>query len=575
MSAEIPPTRPVVPHNFDAEKGALGSVMVNPFALQELPIPPGVDEFFLPQHRSIWEGMLALHARGEPIDPILLKNELQGRGVLGTLDGGEGYLLTLANEVPTPLNFRYYLRLVNEAWIQRRLVATFADLQARANGQCSDLPSFVREAEEAIAKLARSTGATSTHWKTPAERALQLGRWGPPLPTGIRAIDDATRGGLRPGVVVLGGPPSAGKTLLLVQIARVLAERGVYVTILAADEDADGLLVRIGQALGFARRALETGDGDARIGLARLLEAMPTLDLIDGVEDDVMIEGAGEDLLKRANGSATVLAVDSFQTARAAGTDVAESDRRRIDSVAAAFKRLARRGIHVLVSSEVNRGSYKSRNPDDRCEDMASYKESGSIEYLAHLAVNVRSVPGDGGALDLTVTKSRWGSRDHSARLLIDFDMATLREVPVPPGSMWEPKLNSIGLFELDLEAARQALRENPGIAGNDRLVSLLRGLSKARARAAVRCLDAAGEIQNLGTPKRPKLYLAGAVAGVAPHPPESPGGLDGAHPPHPPAPFRGGGCGAGSAAGPANGAAQSRNGAGHDPWASAEEDLP
>jgi hypothetical protein len=329
------------------------------------------------------------------------------------------------------------------------------------------------------------------------------------------------------------------------------AEQGFYVSILAADEGADGLLMRVGQSLGLDRDALENGEGDTGEELAAHLEALPAFMLVDAGEEQATVEDAACELQARAAGRPAVLLIDSIQTVRASGTGDAADPRARVDAVMATLKGVARGGVLVVATCELNRGAYRSRRPEDRVEDLAAFKESGGVEYGAHLAIVLRSVQGQIGAVDVSMAKNRWGQR-LPVRLALDFDRATFREVAIPAEEARELELDPGAALELDMEAVRKVLRGNPGIAGKDKLCSMLRGISKTRARAAVRSLEQSGEIENQGTLKRPVLHLR-PVPEKSPHspdPPESPGGLANLQPAAPAPPFRGAGSGAGLADG-------------------------
>src|SRR5215467_16379285 len=102
------------PCNIEAEKSVLGSVFIKPAAFDEIATGLQVDDFFLPAHREIFEAMLALDKRRQPLDVIAVADELKTRGMLPRLEGGEGYLLALANAVPTAENVAHYARIVKE-----------------------------------------------------------------------------------------------------------------------------------------------------------------------------------------------------------------------------------------------------------------------------------------------------------------------------------------------------------------------------------------------------------------------------------------------------------------------------
>src|SRR6266478_799079 len=85
------------PHNLDAEKSVLGSIFIKPAAFDEIATTLQVDDFFLPVHREIFEAMLALDGRRQPIDVIAVADELKVRGMLPRLEGGMAYLTELHN----------------------------------------------------------------------------------------------------------------------------------------------------------------------------------------------------------------------------------------------------------------------------------------------------------------------------------------------------------------------------------------------------------------------------------------------------------------------------------------------
>jgi len=541
MSAAEPP------HNLEAERSVLGGLFIKPSAFEEVAASLQVDDFFLPAHREIFEAMLAVVQRRQPIDVIAVADELRVRGMIARLDGGEVYLLTLSNSVPTAENIGHYARLVKEKATLRRLQAACAEIQSRAGGDFGEFDPFMAEATSQIEAVARNLSAPALSL---SDQVRALGSVGvvtcqTPFPT----LNVATRGGIRAGQTVIGGAPGAGKTTALVALALYFARQGFFVTILAADEEPNGLLIRMGQTEGYGREDLETGRPVTVASFAERAAVFSTLALLDG--ERVTVEGAAAELNRRANGATRVLMVDSIQTARALGTDDAETARSRVDAVMKGLRAAARTGIVVVATSEVSRAAYRSRNPAERIDGLAAFKESGGIEYGAHLGIVMRSVPGEVGLVDVEIVKNRWGGQKPTFRLRLDFAMALFSEVPVDDQASDDPRMVPGGELAGDMERARAILRENPGIAGNDQLIAKL-GVSKTRGRAAVRSLEAAGEVENRGQGKMRRLFLVDSPN--SPNSPNSPGGSGGFNSPNSPHPYRGASCGASNPGGYAPG---------------------
>lgn len=295
--------------------------------------------------------------------------------------------------------------------------------------------AHVRAEQDRLDELAlRRMGIEPPKWRTPPDRARTLGGQGQRLELAIPALNTCTRGGPRTGkLVVVGGAPGAGKTTLCVQLVLALARAGVLVGILAADEEADGLLIRIGQQLGLQREQLEDGVPDARAALARYLEQIPDLVLVDAEEDTASVEDVSVGLTRRRRADQpSVLLVDSIQTVRAAGTDAALTDKKRIDLVMAALKRAAKVDGHLVVAtSELNRGAYRSSTASENTVGLAAFKESGGVEFGASLALVLRSVKDD-DAVDGEVVKNRLGGALPEFRLTLDRRRALFVEVEKP-----------------------------------------------------------------------------------------------------------------------------------------------
>src|SRR5581483_5424147 len=125
------------PHSLEAERSVLGAVLIKPTALELVSAQLSGDDFFLPAHREIFDAMQALARRREPIDHVVLVNELRVRGSLPRLEGGEAYILELAAAVPTAENADHYARIVREKADARGVLAAAADAMSQAYGGAS------------------------------------------------------------------------------------------------------------------------------------------------------------------------------------------------------------------------------------------------------------------------------------------------------------------------------------------------------------------------------------------------------------------------------------------------------
>jgi KaiC/GvpD/RAD55 family RecA-like ATPase len=364
------------------------------------------------------------------------------------------------------------------------------------------------ESEQHAAPGAQNTNG-STKWPPLGDLVRRLGNLGEPIPLEVGPLDGAMRGGLRRGrVLVLAGAPGAGKTTIAVAAGVDRALNGDHVAILACDETASGLVVRIGQLLGLVREDIERGDPATLEHLAADVEArLPTLLVVDADETRATIEAVGAELARRAAGARTLMVVDSAQTARSDGSDGARSPRERVDAVVASIRRVAKTHGHaVVVTSEVSRGYYRGGDGAP-LDPLAAAKESGGVEYAADVLVVLRSVPNGDGDVDLDVAKNRLGSKV-SVRMRPDFARARYSPIGSPPPATAAGREDARDAREdAAVEAMVQTLvaallRARSPVTSRHGLADLIGGRRTRRQAAVARAL-ATGAIVSRPDPSR------------------------------------------------------------------------
>lgn len=280
-----------------------------------------------------------------------------------------------------------------------------------------------------LSEAMRAARAPKWRWLNEAIPGL-LKPVGQRLDTGFATLDEATRGGIPLGrVVMLLGAPGAAKTTLATYLADRWERAGATVAILAADEPPEGIAVRLGQLAGWSRDSLE-GDGDAsdavRAGFAKRSDGRRLM-VLDPDEHGWSIEDAALALQDAARSGPRVLVIDSLQTARCAAATGAETAMERIDAAISAIKRIARSGVLVLAISEMSRAGY--RGDAAQVSALSAGKGSGSIEYGGSLVLGLRSVKDVPGQVDVEVAKNRIRGGKPELRLQQDFERASFSEI--------------------------------------------------------------------------------------------------------------------------------------------------
>jgi hypothetical protein len=152
------------PHNLEAEEAVLGAILAAGRLLTEVAGLLEEADFYRPAHRTIWRAILHLTDRGQPIDPVTLLGELEQAGELADV-GGDPFLHTLVEAVPTVANAGHYAQLVAETARRRRVI---------------DLGIRLAHSDANPAVLTHLAGELAdTRTAAPGER-----RWEPPIPFG-------------------------------------------------------------------------------------------------------------------------------------------------------------------------------------------------------------------------------------------------------------------------------------------------------------------------------------------------------------------------------------------------------
>ena len=220
----IPPQAP------KSETAVLGAVMANeeviPSVIQRL----RPHDFYKPANQIIYESILALFERGEPIDIISLTNELNKTKNLGTC-GGTEYLSSLTENL-TSANIEYYADKVKNTSQRRQVIKVAKHMEQEANDPGRDVPEILDDVERTVSLLShidiggyRSAGNALRDVIKAAEEASLSNSPFTGVPSGYHQLDSIT-GGFQPSeVTIIGARPSIGKTALAISMISNMAIR--------------------------------------------------------------------------------------------------------------------------------------------------------------------------------------------------------------------------------------------------------------------------------------------------------------------------------------------------------------
>ena len=396
----MPSTTPsdrVVPHNLEAERALLGSILLDNSALNLALEGVGKDDFFSEAHRITFDKMIAISEKNRTIDLVTLSEELAKEGQIEKA-GGAAYLAALTDGVPvgTSVAVSEYSRIIKEKSILRRLINASHNLISRCLEGTDDPDTLIDLAQSQVFDIAEQkvqSGFTDIRDIVRSsfgtiDVLLDRGQRVTGIETGIEDLDNITTG-LQPGeLVVVAARPSLGKTALALNIAAhaaikhrktvgffslEMSKESLVIRLLCSEAETDSHRLRSGFSSREDWNKLTRALG--RLGDAPLLiEDTPAL--------SIMQIRAKARRLKMERGL-DLMVVDYLQLVSGHGRF--ENRTQEVSYISRGLKSIAKElKVPVLALSQLSRAP--EQRPGQRPQ-LSDLRESGSIEQDADVVI--------------------------------------------------------------------------------------------------------------------------------------------------------------------------------------------
>ncbi len=220
----------VPPHDDEAEQAVIGSMMTDKDAVISAIEVLKPEDFYREDNKTIYNAIMNLYAKAEPIDIITLKDELTSLGKLEPV-GGLEYLATLPDKVPTTANVEKYIKIVEEKSILRSLIKTANELIEIGYDQNEEVEILMDNAEKKIFDLMQrksQKGYSSIRdilvdSFTELEQLYNQKQHITGVASGFIDLDNKTAGFHNSDLVLIAARPAMGKTAFALNIATYAA----------------------------------------------------------------------------------------------------------------------------------------------------------------------------------------------------------------------------------------------------------------------------------------------------------------------------------------------------------------
>jgi len=412
------------PQNIEAEQSILGAILIDNDALPRALEILDAEDFYKQSHRKLFNAMLELFEKSEPIDLITLTDYLKRENELETV-GGISYLSSLVNMIPTAANIKYHSKIVREKGLLRGLLRSSNEIASRIYESNFDAEELVDYAEKSIFDISEKRIKASFVTlreviKDSFEMIEQLYDKKEAItgvPSGFRDLDELTTGFQKGDLVIVGGRPSMGKTAFTLNIAQnVGLELKEPVAIFSLEMAKEQLALRMlcSEAMvnsnSIRKGFIKKEDWHKLTSAASNLTGAPIY--IDDSSSITALElRAKARRLKMEHGLSLVV-VDYLQLMRGKGSF--ERREQEISDISRSLKAMAKElSVPVIAVSQLNRSVEQRRPPKPMLADL---RESGAIEqdadvilFLYRDEVYNKDNPANKGKAEVDIAKQRNG----------------------------------------------------------------------------------------------------------------------------------------------------------------------
>jgi replicative DNA helicase len=382
------------PQNIEAEQSILGGILIENFAVNKVMEVLAPDDFYRESHRKIYKALIDLSERDEPADLITLTNELKNNGHLDSV-GGASYVASLIDSVPTAANIEYYVKIVKEKAILRKLIQTSTEIITQSYEDRGDVEGFLDEAERAIFDISENRVRPSFYSVKDVikdsfkilERLYEKKELVTGVPSGFKELDRLTAGFQPSDLIIVAGRPSMGKTAFCLNIAQYAAiQKKIPIAIFSLEMSKEQLGIRMlcseAHVEGTKLRSGFLSESDwprLTIAAGNLSDASIYID--DTAALTILELRAKARRLKTEQGGLGMVIVDYLQLMK--GRTRVESRQQEISEISRSLKALSKElSIPVIAVSQLSRKTGERTGNRPQLSDL---RESGAIEQDADL----------------------------------------------------------------------------------------------------------------------------------------------------------------------------------------------
>ena len=386
----------IPPSDIEAEQAVLGSMLTDKDAVISAIEVLKPEDFYREDNKAIYEAILSLYNRAEPVDIITLKSELATQGKLEQV-GGLEYLAELPEKVPTTANVEKYIKIVEEKAILRNLIKTANEIISLGYDPTQEVENIMDAAEKKIFDIMQSKNQKGyspmkdilVDTFSQLEKLYNQKETITGVPTGFADLDYKTAGLHESDLILIAARPAMGKTAFALNIATNAAVRAkVPVAVFSLEMSKEQLVNRIlcSEAMVDSNKVrtgrIEEGDW---VKLAGAIGPLSEADIyVDDTPGISVMEIRAKCRKLKLEKNIGLVVIDYLQLISASGKR-GGSREQEISEISRSLKILAKElNVPVIALSQLSRAA--EQRPDHR-PMLSDLRESGAIEQDADIVM--------------------------------------------------------------------------------------------------------------------------------------------------------------------------------------------
>lgn len=388
------------PQSIEAEQSVLGSLLLSKKAIIKIADLIKPEDFYRDTHRFIYETMLELFEKNEPIDVLTVSTRLEAKNLLDKI-GGSSYLTTLVNFVPTASNVVHYAKIVQRKKMLRDLIEAAYSITQLSYDEQEEIEGILDQAEKSVFAVSqKSLRQFFKPIKSTLEEAFNRidslhkheGGKLRGIPTGFTDLDNYLAGLQKSDFIILAARPSLGKTTLGLDIARHVAINekkvvGIFSLEMASSQLVDRLLCAQAKIDLWKLRTGHLSDKGEDNDFSKIQEAMGELSespiFVDDSPSATVMEIRTKSRRLQSEAGLDLIIVDYLQLIVPTGSR--DNIVQQITEISRSLKALARElDVPLIAISQLSRAT-EQRSP--RIPRLADLRESGSLEQDADVVL--------------------------------------------------------------------------------------------------------------------------------------------------------------------------------------------